>query len=127
MCDYCIRRDEKMLTRRGCGLNQRHRFACRRAVSLPCHSLFEMFCLHGKNRETYHGVTIHEMTEAIDAGPILAQTTFSIYPEFEGVADVYQRSLRFAWELFVCTMPVLDYITARAQDESMATYYGMKD
>src|SRR4051812_23845421 len=40
-----------------------------------------------KNEESFHGVTIHEITPGIDDGPVVAQTTYSIYPEFDEVED----------------------------------------
>src|SRR2546425_5650091 len=71
-----------------------------------------------KRGEVSHGVTIHEITEGIDDGPIVAQATYSIYPQFDEVVTVYQRALRFAWLLFEETMPLLDKIQARPQDDS---------
>src|SRR5258708_2170797 len=44
-----------------------------------------------KNKETTHGVTIHEITPGIDDGPIISQINFSIYSEFDEVLDVYKR------------------------------------
>lgn len=79
-----------------------------------------------KNEEIEHGVTIHEITPGIDDGPIVAQLRYSIHPEVEEVIDVYQRALRYAWLLFEDTMPILDSIVARAQDEEQALYYGRK-
>jgi len=76
-----------------------------------------------KNGETSHGVTIHEITPGIDDGPIVAQVTFSIYPELDEVIDVYERCQAHAWTLFEHTMPILDRIEAREQDHSQATYY----
>jgi hypothetical protein len=76
-----------------------------------------------KNGESMHGVTIHEITPGIDDGPIISQVTYSIYPETDEVIDVYRRALEYAWVLFQQTMPLLDSITPRAQNESEATYY----
>src|SRR5215475_651203 len=50
-----------------------------------------------KNGETLHGVTLHEITEGIDDGPVVSQVAYSIYPEFDEVVDVYHRGLRFGW------------------------------
>ena len=36
-----------------------------------------------KNDEHEHGVTIHEIVPEIDAGPIVAQVRYSIYPSFD--------------------------------------------
>jgi methionyl-tRNA formyltransferase len=80
-----------------------------------------------KNGERTHGVTIHEVTPGIDDGPVVAQLTYSIYPEFDEVVDVYRRALEYGWVLFCQTMPILDLIAARPQDERAATYYGAGD
>lgn len=80
-----------------------------------------------KNEEQAHGVTLHEITPGIDDGPIVAQVTYSIYPEFDEVRDVYARALEFGWTLFAQTMPILDRIVARAQDEAQASYYSADD
>lgn len=80
-----------------------------------------------KNGESSHGVTIHEITPGIDDGPIVAQLEYSIYPEIDEVEGVYARALRYGWALFAQTMPLLDRIEARPQDEKQATYYGADD
>jgi methionyl-tRNA formyltransferase len=80
-----------------------------------------------KNDEHRHGVTIHEITSGIDDGPIVAQLSYSIYPAQDEVEDVYRRALAYGWVLFEQTMPLLDRIEARPQDERQATYYGVKD
>ncbi len=79
-----------------------------------------------KNEEQSHGVTIHEITPGIDDGPIISQVTFSIYPEFDEVIDVYHRALHFGWQLFQETMPSLSRIQPRIQDHSQALYYDSK-
>lgn len=79
-----------------------------------------------KNEETMHGVTIHEITPGIDDGPIISQIQYSIYPEFDEVITVYKRALNYGWILFKETMPILDKIRARKQDESISTYYNKK-
>jgi methionyl-tRNA formyltransferase len=80
-----------------------------------------------KNGERSHGVTIHEIAEGVDDGPIVAQLTYSIYPESDEVVDVYRRALEFGWVLFQQTMPILSRIEPRAQDESEATIYTTAD
>lgn len=80
-----------------------------------------------KNNEPKHGVTIHEITPGIDDGPIVAQVEYSIYPEFDEVGDVYRRSLEYGWTLFEQTMPLLDRITPRPQEDAAATYYSSKE
>ncbi len=80
-----------------------------------------------KNGDVAHGVTIHEITPGMDSGPIVAKLDYSIYPEFDEVADVYARALEYGWLLFSQTMPILDRIDARPQDEAQATYYSARD
>jgi methionyl-tRNA formyltransferase len=80
-----------------------------------------------KNEERSHGVTIHEITPGIDDGPVVAQATYPVYPEFDEVEAVYRRALEFGWTLFQQTMPILDRIEAVPQDESRATYYSAAD
>lgn len=80
-----------------------------------------------KNGEVKHGVTIHEITPGIDDGPIVAQLDYSIYPEFDEVRDVYLRAIDYGWMLFQQTMPLLDRIRARPQDDTCATYYSARE
>jgi len=81
-----------------------------------------------KNNEMKHGITIHEISPGIDDGPIYAQVQYSIFPEFDEVIDVYTRALEYGWVLFCQTMPILDKIVPRPQDQRLATYYdAMKD
>lgn len=80
-----------------------------------------------KNGERMHGATIHEITPGIDDGPIVAQVRYSIYPELDEVRDVYARSLEYGWTLFRETMPMLDRIEARPQDDELATYYSANE
>jgi methionyl-tRNA formyltransferase len=80
-----------------------------------------------KNGESEHGVTIHEITPGIDDGPIVSQLRYSIYPETDEVEDVYRRALAYGWTLFEQTMPLLDSIAARPQDDAAATYYSRED
>ena len=79
-----------------------------------------------KNNETKHGITIHEITPGVDDGPIISQLEYSIYPDFEEVTDVYNRSLEYGWILFKQTMSLLDKISPRPQDHSKSTHYTMK-
>jgi hypothetical protein len=76
-----------------------------------------------KNGETSHGVTLHEVTPSIDDGPVVAQTTFPVWPETDEVEDVYRRSLAFGWTLLETTLPLLGSIEAVPQDETRASYY----
>lgn len=80
-----------------------------------------------KNNEGQHGITIHEIKTGIDNGPIVSQLLYSIYPEFDEVIDVYKRAIQYGWILFKQTMPILDKIVPRTQDDSKATYYSSAD
>jgi methionyl-tRNA formyltransferase len=80
-----------------------------------------------KNGENEHGVTIHEITPGIDDGPIIGQAKYSIYPQFDEVIDVYKRALAYGWTLFQQTIPLIDQIQARPQDDSQASYYSKLD
>ena len=80
-----------------------------------------------KNNESMHGVTIHEIEPQVDAGPIVSQVCFSIYPDTDEVIDVYRRALAYGYLLFEQTMPILDKISPRRQNEAEATYYTRRD
>ncbi len=80
-----------------------------------------------KQGESHHGVTIHEITPGIDDGPIIGQVTYSVYPEFDEVEDVYARALEYGYALLTQTLPLLDRIAAKPQDEAQATYYSAAD
>lgn len=76
-----------------------------------------------KNGERRHGVTIHEMESAVDAGPIVSQVLFDVHPERDEVVDVYRRAIAHAYTLFEQTMPNLDRITPVTQKEADATHF----
>jgi len=80
-----------------------------------------------KNREAKHGVTIHEITEGIDDGPIISQLDYSIYEDFEEVEEVYKRATEYAWVLFQQTITILDKINPVPQDNSQSSYYSKED
>jgi methionyl-tRNA formyltransferase len=76
-----------------------------------------------KNEELEHGLTIHEITPGIDDGAIIGQLKYSIYPEFDEVLDVYNRSIEYGWVLFQQTIPLIGRIKPREQNHTRATYY----
>jgi methionyl-tRNA formyltransferase len=76
-----------------------------------------------KDNRQEHGITIHEITPGIDDGPIISQLNYSIYPEFDEVIDVYNRSLEYGKVLFANTLPLLEKITPRVQDETQVIYH----
>ncbi len=80
-----------------------------------------------KNGEVEHGLTIHEITEGIDDGPIIAQLKYSIYPQIDEVIDVYKRSLEYGRVLFEQTLPLIDRIEPREQAHQEAVYYSKQD
>lgn len=80
-----------------------------------------------RNGDTTAGVTLHEVDEGIDTGPIIAQTTFMIWPEIDEVRDVYRRAVHAAEGILHETMPHLDTLPAVPQDESRAGYYSTAD
>lgn len=80
-----------------------------------------------KNGESTSGVTLHEVDVGIDTGPIVAQTTFSIFPDVDEVRDVYGRSVRAAEHILRDYLPIVDQLKAVEQDESRAGYYSAAD
>lgn len=75
-----------------------------------------------KDNRIEHGVTIHEITPGIDDGPIIGQCKYSIYPDFDEVIDVYNRAIDYGFTLFKGTIPLIDKIKPRIQDESNVIY-----
>lgn len=80
-----------------------------------------------RNGETVAGVTLHEVDPGIDTGPIVAQTTFSIWPEIDEVRDVYRRAVHAGEGILRETLPILDRLPAVPQDETRAGYYSTAD
>ena len=76
-----------------------------------------------KDGREEHGITIHEVTSGIDDGPIISQLNYSIYPDFDEVIDVYNRSLEYGKILFENTFPILYKIEPRYQKESEVIYH----
>ncbi len=79
-----------------------------------------------KNGESTHGVTIHEIDEGVDTGAVITQCTFPVLPGDE-VIDLYLRSQRFGWELFLAIASRLIELPAVPQDDSKALTYRGKD
>ncbi len=76
-----------------------------------------------KDERQEHGITIHEITPGVDDGPIISQLNYSIYPEFDEVIDVYNRSIEYGKVLFDNTFPMLYNIVPRKQKESDVIYH----
>ncbi|WMN19512.1 formyltransferase family protein [Pseudomonas piscis] len=80
-----------------------------------------------KNGERRHGVTLHEINEGIDDGPILSQVAFDIFPEFEEVGDTYQRAMGYARQLLSDSLPLIYRITPVPQDHGQMSIYYERD
>jgi len=74
------------------------------------------------------GVTMHVMTEEIDAGPIIAQAEMPIFPTDDGDA-LEERSDRIVLELFQSSWSRLRAgdVAGTPQDESLASYHNLAD
>jgi methionyl-tRNA formyltransferase len=82
-----------------------------------------------KNNEKYHGITIHEITEGIDDGPIIGKLTYPTYPEIEEVEDVYRKSLDYGWLLFKDVISKIEYAynNSSPQKDLESSYYSNKE
>lgn len=80
-----------------------------------------------KNGEREHGVTIHRLSSAVDAGPIVAQVKFSIFPDTDEVITVYRRALAFGYMLFEQTIAIIDDIQPIPQAEEHVLSYSRRD
>lgn len=74
------------------------------------------------------GVTIHVMTEQVDAGPIISQSEMPTFPtdDFDALEE---RSDRLVLDLFRAAWPRLRAgdVTGTPQDEDLATYHTWAD
>lgn len=80
-----------------------------------------------KNGEKFQGVTMHQVDEQLDHGPIYAQAKFEIFPERMEVIDVYKQCLEYAFILFKNTFPDIESIAPREQNHAESTYYSSAD
>lgn len=80
-----------------------------------------------KNGESVAGVTLHEVDTGIDTGPIVAQSTFSIWPDVDEVRDVWLRAVHAGEGILRSVLPIVDRLKAVPQDESRAAYYNTAD
>ncbi len=80
-----------------------------------------------RNGESVAGVTLHEVDAGIDTGPIVAQMTFSIWPDVDEVRDVWLRAVHAGERILRDVLPVLDRLMAVPQDETRAGYYSAAD
>jgi methionyl-tRNA formyltransferase len=77
--------------------------------------------------ETETGVTLHHMTERVDAGRIVDQEAVSISIN-DTAYDVFKKMIPAAQEVLSRSLPAILTNTAqgREQDESRATYFGRR-
>lgn len=77
--------------------------------------------------ENQFGVTIHEITEGVDDGPILGQKLFNIDPADDEVEDVYSRCVEYGLELLIEVIPHAFSVTPIVQAHTEASYFGKSD
>ena len=80
-----------------------------------------------RNEEATHGVTIHQVEEGIDTGPIYGRSIFDINADLLEVEDLYAICLIKAYDLFEEIFLGLSGITPEIQNELEATYYSKED
>ena len=82
---------------------------------------------HEGEEEATYTVSVLEVNEGIDSGPIISQVSFPVYPISDEVIDVFNRSLDHGYYLITHTLQKLDSIVPRPQNEEHASIYFNKD
>jgi len=82
---------------------------------------------HENRDEATFAVSVLEINESIDAGPIISQVSFPVYPKSDEVIDVFNRSLDHGYYLIIYTLRKLDSIVPKPQNKDEATIYFNKD
>lgn len=79
------------------------------------------------NGETQTGVTLHQMTEKADAGPIVAQQVVAISPT-DTALTLHHKLTQAAKALLAEQLPKIksDNVTLTPQNEAQATYFGRR-
>lgn len=79
------------------------------------------------NGETQTGVTLHQMTEKADAGPIVAQQTVAI-SQADTALTLHHKLTQAAKALLAEQLPKIksDNVTLTPQNEAQATYFGRR-
>jgi methionyl-tRNA formyltransferase len=72
-------------------------------------------------------ISILEINEGIDNGPIISQVSFPVYPKFDEVIHVFKRSLDYGFCLIKHALVNLDLIVPKEQNEEKASIYYRKD
>ncbi len=77
-----------------------------------------------RNGESTVGVTLHELVQEVDAGPIIAQSAFPV-PPFLTAFDLYRAYHDHGFELLKAHLPALiaGRVTAVPQDHANATAF----
>ena len=75
-----------------------------------------------QSQSTY-AITLHDIDEGIDSGPIISQVSFPVYPEYDEVIDIYERCLDYGYYLIIHALRRLDEIIPIPQMEEMATIH----
>ncbi|MCR4410545.1 MAG: methionyl-tRNA formyltransferase [Candidatus Saccharicenans sp.] len=73
------------------------------------------------NGERFTGVTIFQLTEKMDEGPILAQEVVPILPR-ENAHELETRMSHIGAQLLIRTLEKIDKVQLKEQDHSLATY-----
>jgi len=81
------------------------------------------------NGEKYSGVTLHEMDNSIDGGPIMSQIKYKIRKN-DTAQDNYIKLMKTAVKLFKCRISDIlydDYKSKPQNEELAGKYYGKED
>ena len=81
------------------------------------------------NGERYSGVTLHEMDNSIDGGPIMSQIKYKIRKN-DTAQDNYIKLMKTAVKLFKCRISDIlydDYKSKPQNEELAGKYYGKED
>ena len=82
------------------------------------------FLKENKNQsQSTYAITLHDIDEGIDSGPIISQVSFPVYPENDEVIDIYERCLDYGYYLIIHALRRLDEIIPIPQMEEMATIH----
>jgi len=82
---------------------------------------------HEGEEEATYAVSVLEINEGIDSGPIISQVSFQVYPKSDEVIDIFNRSLDHGHDLITHTLRKLDSIVPSPQNEEHASIYSSKD
>ena len=76
------------------------------------------------NRETHVGVTVHEMNDTLDGGPIIAQRSIPVGPT-DTTTDLVSKTIDLIEPLLVDVLRDIDngHVRKHAQDPTRATYF----